>query len=826
MAGTDKPVQAVPAPDDVPEAITANAADSAGAPSLAPVSTLDAQPSAPVKRPSARVGAGSGEDAREGADAHANDAAAAGSDEPAPPEADGAPKAPAADSARMRAQQPRTQDQAARRAPTRRSDRPTGVRRKGQRKAPARSPQGTRRPSTAGAQRAARMEANAGGTRTMPRSLRRYLVAAAIVVVAFMAIGALDAIVNWGKIYTGVRIGSVEVSGMTVEEATAAVDAVYGKRLNAAEVNIYADEATYEKAKAGQDIEDLQESETVSSDEAAAQRKVWTTNASELQARIYPDQLAEQALKVGREDGGIGARIEAQTFGREIAPTAKMSKSAVESLARSIDRAIGEEHADCDIDLSSGVAYVVAGHDGQEVNRDMLAREISAQLLGLSEEQGIVAHAEHADMRVSEADAQAVADRINAGLAYGATFEFEGTRWEAGTYDLAVLIDTKIQQGDDGTWTIAASYDEAAAKQAILSHLSTAFSKQNIKVEFAKADDGIMVNTDASGTMPEVGKAVAALDQATLQATPAATPVVRVEGTQIPASMSIDAARDYGLISVISSYETEYTEGATNRNTNIHLAADLIDDSIVKANGGTWSFNETAGECNEEKGFKGAGTIVGGEIVDDVGGGICQVATTVFNAVFEAGLPVDERSNHSLYIASYPSGRDAAVSWPELDLRWHNDTNCDILLQTEWTDSTITVTLLGVDPGYTVESREGEFKEGAKYNVRTEVDDDLAQGETQLKTSGQDGMSIEVSRRVKDASGNILHEETFSSVYDAIDEVILVGPNTEVDLSLYDDREGSGSSASEGSEDPDGDSDDEDGYDDSFEDAGEYDMEE
>ena len=136
-----------------------------------------------------------------------------------------------------------------------------------------------------------------------------------------------------------------------------------------------------------------------------------------------------------------------------------------------------------------------------------------------------------------------------------------------------------------------------------------------------------------------------------------------------------------------------------------------------------------------------------------------------------------------MYIASYPSGRDAAISWPDPDLVWHNDTNCDILLQTSWTDETITVTLLGVDPGYTVETVEGEFKDGEKHSVRTVENNDLEQGETQVKQGGVDGSSIDVIRTVRDANGNIVRKDTFTSVYDAQDEIIEVGPNTDIDVS-------------------------------------------
>ena len=78
----------------------------------------------------------------------------------------------------------------------------------------------------------------------------------------------------------------------------------------------------------------------------------------------------------------------------------------------------------------------------------------------------------------------------------------------------------------------------------------------------------------------------------------------------------------------------------------------MLNNSIARADGGEWSFNDTVGEANEEAGFQAAHAIINGEYDDAIGGGIWQVATTVFNAVYEAGYPVTERRNHSLYILS------------------------------------------------------------------------------------------------------------------------------------------------------------------------------
>ena len=86
-------------------------------------------------------------------------------------------------------------------------------------------------------------------------------------------------------------------------------------------------------------------------------------------------------------------------------------------------------------------------------------------------------------------------------------------------------------------------------------------------------------------------------------------------------------------------------------------------------------FNGTTGERTAEKGFEEAPVIINGELQTGLGGGICQVSTTVFNAVYEAGLQIDERTNHSFYISHYPLGRDATVNYPDLDLKFTNDTD-------------------------------------------------------------------------------------------------------------------------------------------------------
>ena len=121
-------------------------------------------------------------------------------------------------------------------------------------------------------------------------------------------------------------------------------------------------------------------------------------------------------------------------------------------------------------------------------------------------------------------------------------------------------------------------------------------------------------------------------------------------------------AQAMGITGVVGSYYTTYG-GIASRLHNVALVAELIDGTLV-APGKTFSFNGTTGERTAEKGFQEAPVIINGELQTGLGGGICQVSTTVFNAAYEAGLQIDERTNHALYISHYPLGRDATVNYP------------------------------------------------------------------------------------------------------------------------------------------------------------------
>ena len=354
-----------------------------------------------------------------------------------------------------------------------------------------------------------------------------------------------------------------------------------------------------------------------------------------------------------------------------------------------------------------------------------------------------------------------------------------------------IHLDVAVEEADAGA-ALVVTVDPARARATLVKKIHAAATGDPVAVTFLVEGDVVTVGTDGTVVIPQIDDALAVLDDALLApARQAGAPgsqgapdqaadalSVPVEAVTAPAALSLDDALACGLVEEVSSYTTRFTntESTANRTHNIKLICDILNDGVVGA-GGSWSFNDRAGERTAERGFLGAGAIIDNEYTDDVGGGICQVATTIFNAVYDSGLPIDKRTNHSLYIDSYPAGRDAAVSWPDLDLVWRNDTSSDILLRLTYTDDSITATLYGVDPGYAVSTQEGEWTPGKKHSTRTERDDSLAPGTSYVKTAGSDGQRYSVTRTVKAQNGEVLRQDAFYSTYAPITEVVVKGPD-------------------------------------------------
>lgn len=610
------------------------------------------------------------------------------------------------------------------------------------------------------------------------------------IIALIVVIVVWDSASNMGKAYGNVSINGMSVAGMTEDDMRNALDEKFGSKLSSSSVTVYASEdARQREGEKFKKETDEATAEQISVEDAQAKVTSWTADGSTLGATLPYDQVIAEALEAGRRGGPFG-RIALAVAGEDIPLTVQFDAKALDSFAEEVDKTVGDKRVDATVAIEGGVARSVPGHDGYMVDRDWLSDKLSNVMLEKDGSTYVIAEAVEAPSRTSEEQAKELCESINKALQGGAAFTYKSTNWSADATELGNWTKVAVVEKDGG-YALEPSVDSAIATSALVKHLSGAKSTsdtENIVVDFESSDSGVMVKTSGSAEIPEVGPAIEQVNDGlygpsgTAWAQGAGNPVkIDIGESNAPETLSFDQAVELGIITVIGEYTTEFSneEGTENRNHNIKLVCDIINDSVCESGGGQWAFNEHTGDTNLDPPFASAGSIVNGEYVDSIGGGICQVATTVFNAVFEAGLDVVQRRNHSLYIGSYPTGRDVGVSYPELDFVWENKLASDVLLKMSYTDTSVTAKLYSVYTGYKVESTVGEWEEGSKYRTEFEEDSSLGKGESYLKTVGEDGSKISVTRTVTDKNGKLVSDTVFDSVYEPKNEVYLIGPGTD-----------------------------------------------
>lgn len=172
-----------------------------------------------------------------------------------------------------------------------------------------------------------------------------------------------------------------------------------------------------------------------------------------------------------------------------------------------------------------------------------------------------------------------------------------------------------------------------------------------------------------------------------------------------------EALAQLGVVELIGSFTTEHPSGQS-RVTNIQRMADLVRGQLIEP-GESFSINDFVGRRTAANGFVEAGVIIYGVIRTDVGGGVSQFATTMFNAAYEAGLDIDDYTMHSIHFERYPKGREATLDYPSIDLQVTNPSAHNVLLWTRYTGSSITVEFYSTPFATVVDTGTSESPNGA-----------------------------------------------------------------------------------------------------------------
>ena len=221
-------------------------------------------------------------------------------------------------------------------------------------------------------------------------------------------------------------------------------------------------------------------------------------------------------------------------------------------------------------------------------------------------------------------------------------------------------------------------------------------------------------------------------------------------------ALSTAAAEQAGIAGLVGSYTTRHA-CCQPRVQNIHHIADLLDGTLVRP-GETFSVNQLVGPRTIKNGFRPAPSIEDGDMVDTVGGGVSQFATTLFNALFYGGYDILERQPHSYWFTRYPMGYDATLSYPHPDIVFKNDTSACALIKTAYTETSITVKVYGDNGGRKVRAEVSEKQNIVTPPVEFIPNPRLDADEEKTREGGMIGWTVTVKRTLSYADGKTKEE--------------------------------------------------------------------
>lgn len=226
---------------------------------------------------------------------------------------------------------------------------------------------------------------------------------------------------------------------------------------------------------------------------------------------------------------------------------------------------------------------------------------------------------------------------------------------------------------------------------------------------------------------------------------------------------------------LLSSYSTSFASSSSNRATNVSLATNKINGKVLMP-GEVFSFNGTVGKRTPQAGFKVAGVYMNGQVATDYGGGICQVSSTLYNAVLRANLEIVDRSNHMFEVGYVPIGTDATVSWGAPDFKFKNSRSYPIKIVTSSSNRKCVVKFYGLKESEEYDIEIVSYRTGSvPYRTTYTTDSSLAAGQQKVIQRGSNGAKS-VAYRIRKKNDQVISKELLSKdTYDPHNQIIAVG---------------------------------------------------
>ncbi len=553
-----------------------------------------------------------------------------------------------------------------------------------------------------------------------------------------------DAAATNGKIRYGVKIGDIPVGLLSRGEA---------------------------KAKLEESIKGLQGREIL----ILGKDKNWHISPEELKASVNVDSSIDKALKYGREGGFttiIKDRILAWVRSFTLPLEVEYDEDVLAGLISSIADEVNVEPIDATITMDGSDIDISKSTTGLGVDKEGL-KTLIAQMIYQDGKREIPLTLIEAKPFVTEGELLIVKDEALRSLKDPLTLKFEEqsltlkgetlrgiiaflavedkSRGEGGYYIKLGVDEDKLRDLLERKFVYEGERPKDATFEIVEDKVRVVAGKVGVGIDYVDCISKIEKSFDVSGPQEIVLKV-----------------------GEIEPRLTSDEAKKMGINELVSRFTTNYPPNAPARISNIHLLASSLNGTIVPP-GAVFSFNDTIGPRTAAKGYKEAPTIIGGKLIPTIGGGVCQVGSTIFNTAFFAGYPIVERTNHSFYISKYPIGRDATVSYGDKDFKFRNDTEAHILIKASYTASSITVAFYSTNFGTEVAFATSSRSNPKNYGEDITEDPSLASGQRVVDEAGFGGFDITVYRTVKRGDAVVL-EDKFFSRYRPKNAIVRIGP--------------------------------------------------
>lgn len=508
--------------------------------------------------------------------------------------------------------------------------------------------------------------------------------------------------------------------------------------------------------------------------------------------------MLDQALGVGRASNFVEQlqeQLRTLINGTSVAPVAAWNNDALAQKVSSIAMAAQRDPIDASLTRVDGRYVVHPSSSGQSVDVDGALTSALAAIDNVSPADAHISVATTVvPPRIETATAQAAADLAEQVM--GTDLRVTGLQQTMTIASSELRGWVHLDLNAEGTnWQLV--IERAPIAAAVVNHAlvndvpaqNASFKFQDGVIAVVPSADGLAANIETTtNSIMEVlegraGGALGGVATLTLDSVP-------------PTFTTAEATALAPQITKLGEWTTNYVPSPLNGNgINIEIPTSIINGYVVEP-GGLFDYLSVIGPITSPPYTSGAAIVRGHTVMEGVlGGGMCSSSTTIFNAALRAGLDMRNRGNHFYYISRYPLGLDATV-WisksRRLTMSFVNDTAYPILIRGINDTGKVTFQIFGVDDGRTV-----EFSEPVVTNPVVAVDkikyvDTLPAGVKDRVEFNTDGMDVTVTRTVRDAAGNIIHEDTFVSDYGAVDGMTEVGrypgdppADTVIDASEY-----------------------------------------